>query len=159
MDAMHSYRITAIPTAIAERVRAARLDPGGNPVVAVVADSNLPCRHCLTDATPGETMLLLSYCPFDTGGPYREVGPIFIHERACPRYAAGDVIPDQLRRRLLALRGYDRAGNMVAADVVDGREMEPLLDKLLGKDEVAFVHVRNARPGCFACAIDRSVPE
>jgi hypothetical protein len=153
-----SFEIVALPTEVAERVRAERVDAAGNPVVARVAtDGGMPCRHCLTDSAPGETMLLFSYSPFTTGGPYREAGPIYVHERACPRYPTSGVIPEQLRRRLLALRGYDAAGDMVDADVVDGKAMEPLLDDLLGRPEVAFVHVRNARPGCFACGIVRAV--
>jgi Protein of unknown function (DUF1203) len=154
---MTSFQIIPIETAVAERIRRDRVDELGRPVVARVADSGgYPCRHCLEDAVPGETMLLFGHSPFTTGGPYREVGPIYVHERPCARRAPSGQVPEQLRRRLLALRGYDAAGNMVAADVVDGREMEGLLGKLLARDDVAFVHARNARPGCFACAIVRA---
>ena len=148
-------RIVPLSTAIAEHVRRARADLQGNPAVVEIATYGVPCRHCLQDAQVGETMLLFSHCPFETDGPYREVGPIYIHERPCRRYDAVDTIPVQLRQRLLALRGYDAAGNMIAADVVEGRTMDDLLGTLLGRPDVARVHVRNARPGCFACAIVR----
>jgi hypothetical protein len=151
-----SFEIVPIPAAFAEMIRATRTDAFGAPVVAVVADGGgHPCRHCLEDGLLGETMLLVSYCPFATDGPYREVGPIYVHERACTRYAGHDVIPEQLRRRLLALRGYDRRGSMVAADVVEGKAMDGLLGELLGRPDVELVHVRNARPGCFACEVRR----
>jgi hypothetical protein len=44
---------------------------------------------------------------------------------------------------------------MVAADVVDGKAMDRLLGELLGRPDVELVHVRNARPGCFACEVRR----
>src|SRR6266567_1204985 len=139
------FEIVPIATAVAERVRAERVDDHGNPVVPVVCrDGGHPCRHCLEDAVPGETMLLFSYSPVQTAGPYREIGPIYVHERPCARYAAGRHIPAQLRRRLLALRGYDARGDMVESDVVEGKDMDRLLDRLLARSDVAFVHVRNA---------------
>lgn len=146
---VRGMRIIPIPTEVAERVRV-----GLEPAVARVAQGGEPCRHCLEDAAPGETMLLFSYSPFATGGPYREQGPIYVHARACARFAGAE-IPEQVRRRLVALRGYDAKGDMLEADVVDGRQLGPLLDRLLDREDVAFVHVRNARPGCFACEIRR----
>jgi len=154
---MTRFRIVPIETAVAERARRHRVDELGRPVVVQVADSGgFPCRHCLEDAVPGEAMLLFGHSPFTTGGPYREIGPIYVHERSCARRPPSAEIPEQLRRRLLALRGYDAAGNLLDADVVDGRELESLLARLLARDDVAFVHVRNARPGCFSCAIVRA---
>src|SRR5215475_5943974 len=154
---MTSYQIVPIETAVAERVRHNRVDELGRAVVVQVADSGgYPCRHCLEDAVPGERMILFSHSPFTTGGPYKEFGPIFVHERSCVRRTPSAEIPEQMRKRLLALRGYDADGNMLDADVVDGRQVESLLFKLFARDDVAFVHVRNARAGCFSCAIVRT---
>jgi hypothetical protein len=83
---------------------------------------------------------------------------VFIHETECPRYDAADRIPQQLRRRLLALRGYDFEQRLLGGDVVDGKGIEGTLDDLLAKPEVAFVHVRFARAGCFACLVERDRP-
>ena len=153
---MTSYEIVPIDTAVAERARRHRVDELGRPVVVQVADSGgYPCRHCLEDAVPGERMLLFSHSPFTTGGPYKEFGPIFVHERPCVRRTPSAEIPEQMRKRLLALRGYDADGNMVDADVVDGREIESLVEKLFARADVAFVHARFARPGCFSAAIRR----
>jgi len=153
---MTSFQIVPIETAVAEKVRRERVDELGRPAVVRVADGpGYPCRHCLEDAVAGETMLLFGHSPFTTGGPYREVGPIYVHERPCVRRAASGDVPEQLRRRLLALRGYDVDGNMVDADVVDGRELESLVEKLFARADVAFVHARFARPGCFSAAIRR----
>jgi hypothetical protein len=57
---------------------------------------------------------------------------------------------------VLALRGYDRAQLLVDAAIIDGAALEPELDRLLARDDVDFVHVRFARPGCFACRIERA---
>ena len=42
-----------------------------------------------------------------------------------------DEVPQVLRSRLLSVRGFDENGMMVDADVVDGREIEPVIERLL----------------------------
>jgi len=156
IPSMTPFQIIPIETAVAEKIRRDRVDELGRPVVVEVADgSGYPCRHCLEDAVAGETMLLFGHSPFTTDGPYREIGPIYVHERPCERREPSGEVPEQLRRRLLALRAYDTLGRMVDADVVDGRDMESVLEKMFAREDVAFVHARNARPGCFAVAIYR----
>jgi len=39
--------------------------------------------------------------------------------------------------------------------VVDGRELEQAIDRLFGDERVEFLHVHYAKPGCYACRIDR----
>jgi hypothetical protein len=148
--------ITALPTEVVDRWLHAGVDDHGNVLAPIVADrpAAFPCRHCLADAEPGEPMLLASHSPFALPGPYKEVGPVFVHARPCARFD-GDVIPLQLRRRLLALRGYDRAQSLVDAVIVEGAAMDGELERLLARSDVAFVHVRFARPGCFACRMDQ----
>jgi hypothetical protein len=157
---MISFRIEPIESAAVEdaRTRASCALQQRDPTVElVIADepNSFPCRHCLEDALPGERMLLFSHSPFERLGPYREFGPVFAHERNCQR-ASSTVIPGQLRRRLLALRGYSAGQKILAADVVQGIALEPLLDELLRKPEVAYVHARFAKFGCFACKIERA---
>lgn len=148
--------IIALATEVAERWRRTGVDEHGNRLTPIVADkpAAFPCRHCLRDAEPGEAMLLASHSPFAQPGPYKEVGPVFVHARACARFAGGEV-PLQLRRRLLALRGYDRAQSLVDGVVVEGAALEGALAALFARADVDWVHVRFARPGCFACRIER----
>ena len=61
-----------------------------------------------------------------------------------------------LRRRLLSFRRYDDAGMMRDMVVADGRELAAVVAKLFGADEVAYLHVHNAKPGCYNCRIDRT---
>jgi hypothetical protein len=153
---MTPFRIIPIETQVVRRLRASRIDEFDNPLppIRTEPDQSLPCRHCLQDSGAGQSMLLAAYSPFKQKGPYKEVGPVFIHETECARYDAADRIPQQLRNRLLALRGYDFEQRLLGGDVVEGKGIEGYLHDLLAKPEVAFVHVRFARPGCFACLIE-----
>lgn len=125
--------------------------------VPVDAPNSAPCRRCLTDIEVGDTALLVSYDPFDPGvdTPYRTASPVFVHERRCTPYAGGDV-PEQQRRRLLSVRSFDPAGIMLDAEVVEGSRLETTLDRQFANERAAFVHVHNAKPGCFAVRVDRA---
>lgn len=65
-----------------------------------------PCRHCLQLIAEGDDKLVLAYRPFSAPQPYAEVGPIFLHQRECPRYE-GEGLPDWFAYLQPALiRGY-----------------------------------------------------
>jgi hypothetical protein len=40
--------------------------------------------------------------------------------------------------------------------VLQGADLEAAIDRLLGQDPGAYIHVHFAGPGCFACRIDRA---
>jgi hypothetical protein len=102
-------------------------------------------------------VLLLSYDPFpdDARSPYRQPGPIFVHEEDCA-HEPNDALPDQLTRRLLSVRSFDADHLMLGGVVVDGSELEGTAERLFGEDDVSYLHVHNAGPGCFAARIDRT---
>jgi hypothetical protein len=60
-----------------------------------------------------------------------------------------DEIPEQLRNRILAVRSFDSNGMMVESGLVDGNEIEPVLEKLLAPPNVEYLHVHFAA-GCYA---------
>jgi hypothetical protein len=126
-------------------------------VIPVVASSQpgFPCRLCLRDAEVGERLSLFSHAPFDRPGPYRTVGPVYVHAEGCARFAGGEV-PLMLRRRLLSLRAYDARDRMLDSDVVEGAGLEELAERLFADERVRVVHVHLARPGCWACSLSRS---
>jgi len=155
---MKSFEIMPLPEAIAEKVRRLRSDDYGNTDLGVtVADKSpgYPCRVCLQDAAPGESLLLFSYSPFNGPRPYRNVGPIFIHANDCVPYSDRRAVPLQLRRRLLALRSYDEGDRMVGCDVVEGSDVEALVERLFEDRRAQYIHAHNARAGCYACLIER----
>ncbi|MFT3707516.1 MAG: DUF1203 domain-containing protein [Archangium sp.] len=114
-----------------------------------------PCRVTLEDARVGEEVLLLNFEHLETDSPYRAAGPIFIRPGAPQRVCAPGEVPPALARRLLSVRGYDAKGMMVASDVVEGRELAARLDTFLADPKIAFAHLHNAKPGCFAARVDR----
>ena len=124
----------------------------------VVADEHpgFPCRVSLVDAQPGETLILRNYTHHDVDGPYRASGPIYVRDRATPADIAPGDVPDLVRRRLLSLRAYDAAGMLREADVAEGRELPALVARMFADAGVAYIHVHNARPGCYSCRIDRA---
>ena len=136
-------RVTPLPAPLTD-------DPGA---IRVLVDkpNSFPCRRCLHDAEPGETMLLLSYDPFVGASPYSGPGPIYVHDRDCTPFD-GDGVPDQLTRRLLSVRAYDESHMLVDADVIDGTSLDEAAERLMR--DASYLHVHNARPGCFAARID-----
>jgi hypothetical protein len=114
-----------------------------------------PCRVSLEDAAPGERLILLNYEHQPARSPYRASGPIFVREAA--REAAPDIgeVPESLRLRLLSVRAYDAADLIAEAEVVEGRDLEPLVARFLDDENVAYIHVHYARRGCYAARIDR----
>lgn len=126
-------------------------------IVRMRADATpgYPCRVTLEDAQPGETLLLLHSRHLDTDTPYRSGGPIFVRESATATCRRRNAIPEQQRSRLLSVRGYDAAGWMHDADVVEGAALEPLIRRLFADTRIDFLQVHNARRGCYACRIER----
>jgi hypothetical protein len=126
-------------------------------VVRVTADAPhmFPCRITLEDAEPGEQLLLLTYAHQAARTPYASSGPIFVRRTANATRVAINEVPDQQRRRLLSVRAYDADHSMTDAEVVPGTELEALIDRFLGRDDVSYLHVHNARRGCYACRVDR----
>jgi len=124
-----------------------------------VADEKpgFPCRVTLADAEPGESLLLLNYQHLaEASSPYRAKGPIFVRETAKTGREVVDAVPDYLARRLLSIRAYDQAGMILEADVVDGKELSPVIDRMFAIDGVDYLHAHFARRGCYAARIDRA---
>lgn len=124
--------------------------------VRVVADDahGYPCRISLTDAEPGQSLILLNYEHHSADSPFRSNYAIYIREGE-QQYSEVDAVPDQLRRRLLSVRGFDRNGMLRDADVAQGTALEPLIERLFDDDAIAYLHIHMARPGCYAARVDR----
>ena len=110
----------------------------------------------LRDADPGETLLLLNWEHQPADSPYRSRHAIFVREHAVQAVPAAGEVPEVLRLRLLSARAFDAQGFMVDADVAHGRELEPVLERLLADPRVHDVHLHYAKPGCYAARVDRA---
>jgi hypothetical protein len=65
-------------------------------------------------------------------------------------------VPEVLRVRPLSVRAFDAAHLMIDADLVDGRELEGLVETCLARAETAYLQVHYARRGCYAARIERA---
>lgn len=124
----------------------------------VVADSKpgFPCRVTLEDAEPGETLLLLNHEHQAVNSPYRARHAIYVRQVATTPARVENAMPPALKARLLAIRAYDAAGMMIDAEIVEGAEAPPLIERFLADPRTAYLHAHNARRGCFAARIDRA---
>lgn len=120
------------------------------------ATPGFPCRVSLEDAQPGERVILVPFCHQPGESPYRASGPIFVREAATTALLPPDTVPQLLRSRLLSIRAYDANHLMIEADVVDGRELESRVTRLFEHAHATYAHIHFARPGCFACRVDRA---
>lgn len=123
-----------------------------------VADEQpgFPCRVSLEDAAPGEELLLLPFEHQSGASPYRASGPIFVRRGARQRELGVGEVPPYVARRLISLRAYDAAHGMVAASVCDGAAAGEEISRHFANPQVAYLHLHNARQGCYSCAAVRA---
>jgi hypothetical protein len=123
-----------------------------------IADSDFgyPCRVSLEDARPGDELLLLSWEHQPAASPYRASGPVFVRRGAKRAVLPPGVVPPYVSRRLISLRAYDRAHMMVGAAVREGADAARELERMFADPAVAYVHLHNAKRGCFSCLAERA---
>ncbi len=123
----------------------------------IIVDSNLgyPCRVSLQDAEIGEKVLLLNYEHQTLPTPYRSSHAIFVREIATQAVPDKNDIPGCLRHRLLSVRAFDSSGMMIDADVVEGEGLASLVQRLLENHSAEYLHIHNAKPGCYAALVER----
>lgn len=124
--------------------------------LTVDSDPGYPCRVSLEDAKVGEKVLALSFLHHDVSSPYRASGPIFVRENAVTANLEIGEIPTMLRHRLLSIRTYDSSHYMIGAQIVQGTDLEAVIVDQFDNDAVEYIHVHNANPGCFNCAVRRA---
>jgi Protein of unknown function (DUF1203) len=113
------------------------------------------CRVSLEDAEIGEEVLLLAFEHHRAESPYRSAGPIFVRRSATQQRLAPDTLPLYVTRRLNSVRAYDAAGTMVDAGVHTGIELQSVIERLFADSKVAYLHLHDAKRGCFSCQVDR----
>jgi hypothetical protein len=151
-----SFRITGLPAAqfaplfdLSDEVLAAR------GAVRRIADAGYPCRISLTDAQPGDELILVNYEHHPVDSPYRMRFAIYVRNGE-ERFDAIDEVPEQLRIRTLAVRAFDASAMMVGWELVDGRELEGAIERRFADPRASYLHVHFAAPGCYAARVDRA---
>ena len=117
-----------------------------------------PCRVSLEDAEIGESVILVPYVHHEVDGPYRSSGPIFIREQAKQANLGINEMASVIRNRLLSIRAYDSDGTLVASEVTEGSAFKEKVAYFFADNTVAYLHVHNAKPGCYSCRVDRANP-
>lgn len=149
--------VQGISSKHADAIRAGAPDANGQPAIVRVAEGAAnPCRHCLQLIAEGDDKLVLSYRPFGHAQPYAESGPIFLHNRDCPRYES-DSLPAwfaYLQPAIVRGYGHDDWICYETGKVVPGGELTDECRKILAKEQVAYVHIRS-KFNCFQCRVDR----
>jgi hypothetical protein len=123
----------------------------------VVADSKpgFPCRISLQDAEPGDEVILTNFIHLPSESPYRSTHAVYVRRAATTAASYSDSVPEMLRSRLLSVRAFDAKDMLVGADVIDGDRVEEVIARFFEDPAVQFLHVHFAKPGCYACRIDR----
>jgi hypothetical protein len=124
----------------------------------VVADSKpgFPCRVSLQDAEPGEEVILTNFVHLPSESPFHSTHAVYVRKGAIAPVSCLDSLPEILRGRLLSIRAFDAIDMLVGADVVEGSRAEEVIGIFLQDPTVEFLHVHFAKPGCYACRIDRA---
>jgi len=126
--------------------------------VRVRADAmpGYPERTTLSDAEPGDVLLLVNHVSLSAHSPYHATHAIYVHDGPSERFDAVDELPPVFWHRPQSLRAFDGAGMMRAADIADGKEIGELIRRFFDDAEVAEIHAHNARQGCFNARIVRA---
>ena len=124
--------------------------------VVATEKPGFPCRVSLVDAEVGEDLLLLPYTHQPAASPYRASGPIFVRKGAKQRVLGVNEVPEYVRLRLMSLRAYDSDHMIVDADVCQGPIVAPAIERLFGDARVQYIHLHNAKRGCFSCLVKRA---
>jgi hypothetical protein len=155
-DLVMSFRIKGLPAAPFRELFDLSDDAlKARGAIRRVTDRVVPCRVSLTDAEPGQEVVLVNFEHLAVDNPYRSRYAIFVRDGE-QTFDAVDQVPEQLRRRTLSLRAWDAQDMMVSHDVVDGRQVEGSIERLLADPKTAYIHAHFAGPGCYAARIERA---
>ena len=123
----------------------------------MVADEfpGFPCRVSLADAEIGEEVILLNFEHHSVNSPYKTGGPIFVRKTSQTLTPEINEVPKMFNHRLLSIRGFDKNATMIFADVTQGDTLKEKLFEILDNKAIDYLHIHNARPGCYNCLVER----
>jgi hypothetical protein len=120
-----------------------------------VADGPRPCRVSLTDAKPGDELILVNYEHHAVASPYRMRFAIFVREGE-QTFDAIDEVLEQLRKRTLAVRAFDADAMMTGCDLTEGALLEAAIARQFADPRASYLHIHFAAPGCYAARVQRA---
>jgi Protein of unknown function (DUF1203) len=121
-----------------------------------IADkAGYPCRISLTDAKAGDELILVNYEHHSVASPYRMRFAIYVRKGE-QTFDAVDEVPEQLRTRTLAVRGFDAGGMMTGWELIDGGKLEEAVERQFADPSASYLHAHFAALGCYAARIERA---
>ncbi len=151
-----SFRITGLPAeTFAHLFALSDAELAAHGAVRKIADGPAPCRVSLTDATPGDEVILVNHEHHAVASPYRMRFAIYVRAGE-ETFDAVDTVPDQLRRRTLAVRGFDARGMMTGWEIIEGVFLEEAIERQFADAAARYLHVHFAAPGCYAARVERT---
>jgi hypothetical protein len=158
---MKTFKIIPLSRTYADKIRETMVDAFYNPVIEQVATGLGPCRVSLKPFKKGEdTRLLFKHSPFDIENAYNQPGPVFINKAEVEEYADVHRFPPLIGADKesfpLTLIGYSNQQMMVLTQTVGDNDIDELITTIFERrDDVAYLHARNAKACCFICKIER----
>ena len=153
------FQINALPSEdFADMFQMSDEDLAAQNAVRQVVKSHpgTPCRVSMQDAEVGETVILLNYAHQPADSPYQATHAIFVRQNAEQVKLAINEVPKVIRSRLVSLRCFDKDHMMIRADVMSGEAVGGAISSAFEDETVAYAHIHNAKPGCFAASVDRA---
>jgi hypothetical protein len=156
MEETMTFRITGLPAENFDHLFVlSDAELAAHGAVRRNAPGAVPCRISLTDATPGEEVILTNYEHHAVDSPYRMRFAVYVRKDE-KTYDEVDAIPEQLRKRTLAARSFDKDGMMVDRELVEGAQLEAAIERLFADPRAAYLHLHYAAPGCYAARVERA---
>jgi hypothetical protein len=152
-----SFKVTAIPAEIAEKVRMTGVSSWAKlPASTSIAKGYGPCRLCLkTFEVDKDERIFFTYNPFEGRAELPLPGPVFIHKENCARYE-GESFPPDFRRLPMLFEVFTTDEQMLKRVSVAENTIEQQIEELFSSPEASYIYVRNAEAGCFMAFVERA---
>jgi Protein of unknown function (DUF1203) len=154
-----NFKITGLPFAFFEplfRLTEEELKARNARKCIVDTKPGFPCRVSLREADIGESVILISYPHHSVEGPYKSSGPIYVRETAEAAELEINEIPEVGQTRLMSIRAYGEDGMLTSSTVAEGQNVAVEIRRFFEDPKVAYLHLHNAKPGCYSCRVDRA---
>lgn len=134
----------------------ATLAAGNARRVTVDASPGFPCRISLEDAQVGEEVILTNFTHQPANSAFRATHAIYLRKGVAQATPAPGEVPAMMQLRLASVRGFNATDEICKADVVEGTALAETLTAFFEDKAVRYIHVHNAKLGCFTASVDRA---
>src|SRR3954469_1360363 len=119
--------------------------------VRQIADARNPGRPSLRDGQQGDDHEYHTVEP----PPCRPRFASYLRKETQPDNGV-NIIPEHLRRRVLAVRAFDSKAMMVGFELAEGRDLEAAIERQLATPCAEYLQIHFAAAGCYAARVERN---